>query len=453
MEMYLLALVLLLSFSAIFFLFRRNARMQAGQATLELERGVALSRVSALETEQSRLQAELAEARQWILSLEKTKATFENQNTNLERRLQEQAAEIQNLHQRLQLEFENIANRIFEQKTSVFKEESQRSMGNLLNPLKERIQEFQKKVEDTYHSESRERLSLQNEIKQMHAANDRMSLETTNLTRALKGDVKMQGNWGELVLERILESSGLRKGEEYILQGADLKLVHEDGRRQQPDAIILLPEDKHLIIDSKVSLVHYDRLAASSSEEERKQQVKLFMDSIRAHILNLASKEYASNKQINAPNFVLMFIPIEGAFALALTEDRELFSYAWDRSVCIVSPVTLTATLKTVASIWRHERQTQNAQEMALQCGALYDKFAGLLTDLEDVGKSIKRSEESYQQAWSKLKSGKGNLIGRVEKIREMGAKTKKQIQTEYEKDEDAAVETLEILDAAEGEV
>ena len=257
-----------------------------------------------------------------------------------------------------------------------------------------------------------------------------MSLETINLTRALKGDVKAQGNWGEIVLEKILENSGLREGEEYISQGRNLKLKDETGKAQKPDIIVNLPDHKKIIIDSKVSLTHYERYVSSESDS-REIELKSFIESITGHLKDLSSKSYQLNDKLLSPDFVLMFFPIEGAFSLALQKDPKIFQWAWERSIIIVSPTTLLATLKTVHSIWRQEKSNKNAQLISQESGKLYDKMAIFLEDMHKVGDSIKKTESIYQQAYSKLSTGRGNIISRLDKIKTLGAKAQKSIEVQ----------------------
>lgn len=336
----------------------------------------------------------------------------------------------------MEMQFENLANKIFEEKSKIHINQSEKSISVLINPLKEKLNEFQKKVEDTYHSEMRERLSLKAEIAQIVLTNKKMGTETENLTRALRGDVKVQGTWGEFILERLLQSAGLRVGEEYTLQGKDLKLKSEQGLHQRPDVILNLPDDKHLIIDSKVSLVSYERAMNFEERESREKCLIDFVRSIREHVKGLSFKNYSALDNLRTPEFVLLFFPLEGAFAEVLRLDPDLFQDAWDKNIVIVGPTTLLATLKTVASLWKQEKQNKNSLLMAKECGLLYDKFCGLLGDLEKIGEHLKKADLSYDEAVNKLKTGKGNLIDRVEKIRLMGAKQSKHIPLKFKTDD-----------------
>ncbi|MCL4136143.1 UNVERIFIED_CONTAM: hypothetical protein GTU68_036988 [Idotea baltica] len=329
---------------------------------------------------------------------------------------------------RFRVEFENLTTQILEKNTQKLSQDNQTSLQHLLQPLKERITQFEKKVEDTYQQEARERFNLQKEIGKLVELNHQMSEEAQNLTKALKGDSKAQGNWGEMVLARILESSGLREGEEFIVQGKDMALHSAEGKRLQPDVIIQLPEGKHLIIDAKVSLTAYERHASEELPEQKNVALKQHIDSVTTHIHQLSGKHYSAIEALNAPDFVLMFLPVEPAFHLAIQQKKDLFAFAWEKRIVLVSPSTLLATLKTVASLWSMEHQNQNAQEIARQGGALYDKFVGFVDEMEKVGKSLDRASNSYHDAMNKLKNGKGNLTSRAEKLRELGVKNSKQL-------------------------
>ena len=325
-----------------------------------------------------------------------------------------------------QTHFENLAHKILDKNTEKLSSENQTQLNHLLQPLKERIANFEQRVEQTYMQESRERFNLKREIEQLASLNLQMGEEAKNLTRALKGDSKIQGNWGELILTRVLESSGLREGEEFILQGKDWKL-HQNGKRLQPDVIIQLPGQKHLIIDSKVSLTAYERYVSEPSDTKA-ASLKLHIQSVLTHINQLSEKHYPGIEKLNSPDFVLLFMPVEPAFTLALQNHANLFAYAWERRIVIVSPTTLLATLRTVSSLWQLEHQNAHAKEIARQGGALYDKFVLFVEEMDKIGLSIKRAAEAHADAMNKLSTGKGNLVGRTEKLRELGAKTRKQL-------------------------
>ena len=324
--------------------------------------------------------------------------------------------------------FKNLSQEILYNKSKLFRIEAEKNIANLLNPLQEKIKSFQTKVEETYNQESRERFSLKEKIRELCQVHERLEEETKHLSQTLKGDVKAQGQWGEIILSTILEASGLKEGEHYITQGRDLKLEDEEGKRQKPDVIIKLPDDKHIVIDAKVSLSHYERFIVSDSEKEKQSHLSQFINSLRTHVTQLSKKQYSSSQTLNTPEFVLMFFPIEGAFSLALQSDPTIFQFSWDHSIVIVSPTTLLATLKTVESIWKREKQNRNANEIALASGRLYDKFTLFTEDLLQIGNSLKKAGDNYQQALQKLHSGKGNIISKLEKIKQLGAKTSKQI-------------------------
>ena len=324
--------------------------------------------------------------------------------------------------------FKNLSQEIIENKSKQFQIQAEKNLSTLLNPLKEKIQSFQKKVEDTYDRESRERFSLKDKIKELCDVHDRLKEETIHLAQTLKGDVKAQGQWGEIILNTILESSGLKENEHYITQARGLPLTDEEGKRQKPDVIINLPDNKHIIIDSKVSLKHYEQFIVSDSEEEKNTYLSQFISSLRSHVKQLSKKQYAMTDIVNTPDFVLMFFPIEGAFSLALQSDPKIFQFSWDHSIVIVSPTTLLATLKTVESIWKRESQNRNAREIAKASGLLYDKFTSFTEDLTQIGSNLKKAENSYSQALQKLHTGKGNIMSKLEKIKQLGAKTSKKI-------------------------
>jgi len=376
------------------------------------------------------------ESEEWKLELEK----FRIDNThlhgrlekakveyiNLQEKLQSQKAELEEIQKKFTTEFENIANKILEKNSEKFTIANQKNIGDVLNPLKEKIQLFEKKVDDTYKQGLKDQTDLRAELKKLYHLNSKISEEANNLTRALKGDVKKQGNWGEVVLERILERSGLNEGEQgYQKQFSD---TSEDGKRILPDVVINLPDNKHIIIDSKVSLIAYERAVNAASEEERISHTKEHLLSLKTHIKGLSDKHYQKAGKLNSPDFVLLFIPIESSFSVAIQEDQELFSFAWDMKVVLVSPSTLLATLRTISSIWQQENQTKNAIEIAKQSGALYDKFVGFIADMENIGKNLDTTRKTYDAALNKLHVGSGNLVRRAENIRKLGAKASKEL-------------------------
>ncbi|HEX7584770.1 MAG TPA: DNA recombination protein RmuC, partial [Prolixibacteraceae bacterium] len=349
-----------------------NSLFEDRNQSLQKEREELLLQIQLLRTDNSIQSQQLARA----------EADF----GNLQEKLESQKKEMETLQQKFTTEFENIAAKILKQNTVDFSVSNQKSITDLLSPLKEKIQVFEKKVEDTYEKGLKDQTDLKAELKKLHDLNLKISDEANNLTKALKGDVKKQGNWGEVILERILERSGLTEGREYQKQES---VLLENGQRFQPDVVIHLPDQKHLVVDSKVSLVAYERLVNSDNEKDRATFVREHLLSMRSHIKILSEKHYQHSPNFNSPDFVLLFVPIESSFSIAVQEDQDLFSYAWDNKVVIVSPSTLLATMRTIASIWQQESQTRNALEIARQSGALFDKFVAFIEDMESIGKSL----------------------------------------------------------------
>jgi DNA recombination protein RmuC len=327
----------------------------------------------------------------------------------------------------LTIQFKNLANDILDDKTRRFTEQNALSLDALLKPLQTKLTEFKEQVSTSYANESRERFALKSEIERLSALNVKMSDETRSLTQALKGDSKVQGNWGELVLESILESSGLRKGEEYLVQDNHTQV---DGSRLQPDIVVRLPEGRHLVVDSKVSITAYARYAESVDADTAQIELNAHIQSLRQHIQGLSSKNYSSLYGVGSVDFVLMFIPIEPAFLLALKSAPNLYQEALAKNIVLVCPSTLMATLRTVAHLWRQDHQNKNALEIARQCGALYDKFVGFVDDMDKLGQRIDQAQTSYHDAFNKLKTGKGNLIRTAERVRELGVKPSKTLPT-----------------------
>ena len=353
------------------------------------------------------------------IQLSKKEVDFEN----LWERNKEQRDEVEKLQLKFTKEFENLANKILEEKSNKFTEQNKENMKNILSPLQDKIQLFEKKVEDTHKESIDYHAALRQQILGLQEMNIQMSKETINLTKALKGDSKMQGNWGELVLERVLEKSGLEKGREYEVQQA---FTNEEGNRVFPDVVINLPDGKKMIVDSKVSLTAYEKFINEEEETLRNGYLKEHVISIKRHVEQLGNKNYHDLYQIESPDFVLLFIPIEPAFAIALNEDTSLYNKAFERNIVIVTPATLLATLRTIDSMWTNQKQQENAFEIARQAGAMYDKFEGFVADLLRIGKKIDESKMEYSSAMNKLVEGKGNLITSVEKLKKMGAKAKK---------------------------
>jgi DNA recombination protein RmuC len=355
----------------------------------------------------------------------KYRADFEH----LSEKLDNERMHLEDLQKKFTTEFENVANKILKQNTLEFSQTSAKNMGELINPLKEKLKDFEKKVEETYNKGLKDQTDLKVELRKLHELSLALDKDARDLTKALKADSKKQGNWGEVILERVLERSGLIKGEEYFMQFTGKS---DDGSFLRPDVVIRLPEDKHLVIDSKVSLTAYTELASADTDTQQEGLLKKHLDSIRKHVKELSEKNYASIHNINSPDFVLMFLPIEPAFGLAVQNDHELFNYAWQQKVVIVSPTTLLATLRTVASIWKYEKQSQNAIEIAKRGGLLYDKFVNFVKDLEDIGKNLVGAEKAYNEAHKKLISGRGDLISQADQLKKMGVVTKKSLPSEH---------------------
>lgn len=347
------------------------------------------------------------------------------------RQIEQSKDDLKKTEEALISKFENLSNKIFEEKNEKFKAQSQESLNALLDPLKEKIGEFEKKVSDSFGSQAKEQFSLKEQIKNIVAVNEKMTLQAEGLANALKGDNKTQGNWGEVVLEKILEDSGLRKDDDYSVQGGGMNLRDIDDKLQKPDVIVNLPENKHVIIDSKVSLTNYERFFSEEEQDSRALHLKQFLASVKTHIGDLEKRRYQDTEKLGTPDFVLMFIPIEAAYILAVQEDRELQNYAWNKKVILVCPTTLFATLRTIASVWRLELQNKNAQEIARQGGQLYDKIEGFVKDMQILGKQIDTASKTYGLAMNKLSDGRGNILSKTEKLKELGAKTSKAIPQE----------------------
>ncbi len=353
------------------------------------------------------------------VELTRRNADFEN----LKQRSDEQKDEVNQLQQKFTKEFENLANKILDEKSSKFTEQNRENIKNILSPLQERITTFEKKVEETHKESIITHASLKQQIVGLKDLNEQMSKEATNLTRALKGDNKAQGNWGELVLERVLEKSGLEKDREYFVQQ---NFTREDGSRAMPDVIIHLPDGKRIIIDSKVTLVAYERFVNEEEEVLKEGYLKEHIASLKKHVEQLSSKNYQDLYDVESLDFVLLFVPIETAFSVAINFENNIYNQAFEKNIVIVTPSTLLATLRTIDSMWNNEKQQRNALEIAKQAGSLYDKFEGLMKDLMGIGKKIDDTKKDYAAAMNKLVDGRGNLISSVEKLKKMGAKAKK---------------------------
>lgn len=377
--------------------------LRQGISKIELEREDIRSEKEFLSTELARRNSE-----------------YENlQALNLKR-----DKELEERQEQLRKDFELLATKILDEKSEKFTLQNKENIKNILNPLQEKIKVFEEKVDLTQKESISMHSALKEQLLGLKDLNQQMTKEATNLTRALKGDSKMQGNWGELVLERVLEKSGLEKDREYFVQQ---NFTREDGSRVLPDVVLNLPDNKKMIIDSKVSLTNYERFV-NADDDERPQFLKSHVNSIRKHVDQLSDKKYEDLYDIESPDFVLMFIPIEPAFAVAINEDNSIYNKAFEKNIVIVTPSTLLATLRTIDTMWNNEKQQQNAIEIARQAGALYDKFEGLVTDLTGVGKKIDAAKSDYSSAMNKLVDGRGNLITSVQKLKKLGAKAKKSL-------------------------
>jgi len=400
-------------------------QMQALIAEAEKNRSLAEQQLISLSKDFSEMKIELGSERQKNEDSIRLLTTSMSELEHAKKELTDKATELEQIQKRLTIEFENVAHKILKEHSAEFTTLNQKNIGEILSPLKEKIMTFEKKVEESYEKTLRDQTDLKVELKKLQELNHKISTDAQNLTQALKGDVKKQGNWGEVVLERVLERSGLTLGREYEREVVD---ENSDGKQIRPDVIIHLPDKKHLIVDSKVSLVAYERLVNETSDELRIQYLADHLRSLRSHIKMLSDKHYPTAKNLNSPDFVLLFLPIESSFAIAIQEDQELFNYAWDNKVVIVSPSTLLASLRTISSIWKQENQTKNALEIASLGASLYDKFVNFVQDLEKVGKSIETAQSNYSNALSKLHTGKGNLVRTSEKLKDLGIKTQKSL-------------------------
>ncbi|MDV6168000.1 DNA recombination protein RmuC [Flavobacterium sp. DG1-102-2] len=400
-------------------------RVNSLQAQIEQLKQQSQNELLGLEKQLVQTHAERDSLRQAkdALSIQLTKK--ETDFDNLLERMREQRQETDELREKFTKEFENLANKILEEKSNKFTEQNRENMKNILSPLQEKIHLFEKKVEDTHKESIDYHAALRQQILGLRDMNEQMSKETLNLTRALKGDTKMQGNWGELILERVLVKSGLEKDREYYVQQSH---VNDEGSRVQPDVVINLPDGKKMIVDSKVSLVAYERYINEEDDPLKMVHLKEHVNSIKRHVDQLSDKNYHDLYKIESPDFVLLFIPMEPAFAVALNEDTTLYGKAFERNIVIVTPSTLLATLRTIDSMWSNQKQQENAYEIARQAGALYDKFEGFVSDLTKVGNKMKDAQGEYQNAMGKLIEGRGNIITSIEKLKKMGAKAKKSL-------------------------
>jgi len=410
-------------------------------------------RLQQVEVQKHALDEQLAEQQEQLDNLQRLLSQRQARIAELESRLEsEREAQSEKLQlltearDQLKGEFENLANRIFEEKSAKFSSANKESLGSLLTPLRDQLGEFKRRVDDVYDKEAKDRRSLYEQITQLKELNQQMSVDAVNLTNALKGESKTQGNWGEVILERVLEQSGLRKGYEYQTQVS----LNEAGQRYMPDVIIRLPDDKDVIVDAKVSLTAYEKYCSTDDSAAQERALAEHLQSIRNHIRGLSDKAYQSLEGVRSLDFVLMFVPVEGAFLLALQQDKELFSFAYERNIILVSPSTLLVTLRTINNIWRYERQNRFAQEIARRGGELHDKFVGFVESLDDVGRHLGRTQAAFDTAHKRLSSGKGNLVNQAASLHKLGVKNKKEldkklIESASESDPDA--EQLEMPD------
>ncbi|MEJ8756725.1 DNA recombination protein RmuC [Pontibacter sp. H259] len=379
-----------------------------------------------LKTEEAELlKAQLRENQTELLELTNALTKAETDYDYLEKRLQEQSKELEQLREQFLQQFQSISNQVLMNNAEHFKKASAENLEQILSPLKERIKEFEAKVDSTYEKSLKESVSLKEQITQLASLNQQMSQDALNLTKALKGESKTQGNWGEYLLESLLEKSGLRKGVHFEREKVS---QNEENKVYRPDVIIHLPDSKHLVIDSKLSLVAYEAYCSCEDDTQLEVYLRSHINSIRTHFRDLSGKNYHRLNGINSPDFVMMYIPIEPAFNLALQNDHDLFTDAFDRNIVLVTTSTLLATLRTVAGVWRQEDQKRNVLRIAEESGKLYDKFVGFVDDLKLIGKHMESSQSAYNAAMNKLTEGKGNLIRKVEILKELGAKTSKNI-------------------------
>ena len=414
---------------------REHLICDKAKAEANIEKAVIQERLSSRENELTEHKERFDKTEQFLADKEELNLQLQKKISHLETLLEQERKQYEErvsllveIREGQKMEFTSLANRIFDEKGKKITDQHRTGLNDLLQPLREQMEGFKKKIEDVYDKESKDRVSLFNEIVNLKELNQLIGKEAVNLTRALKGDSKIRGTWGEVVLERVLEDSGLCKGREYDIQ---VSLQNKDGKRFQPDVIVHLPEGKDVIIDSKVSLNAYERYYSSESDQDRTNAFKEHINSMRIHIKSLGSKNYTELHGVKSLDFVLMFVPIEAAFLTALEHDWRIFNEAFDKNIILVCPSTLLATLRTIQSIWRYEYQNRNSFEIANKAGDLYDKFAGFVEALENVGKHLARAVRSYDHAHSRLASGKGNLIRRAETLKELGAKARKRLPRE----------------------
>ena len=395
-----------------------QSALEERQLQLQNNLSVIDKRLQEAEEHKSALQSEKEQLGNQIIR-------YQSDLENLHLKNQEQKKEVEQLQQKFTKEFENLANKILEEKSLKFTERNEKNIKDILTPLNEKIQLFEKKVEESQKENISIHSALKEQLLNLQTQNLKITQEAENLTKALKGDSKMQGNWGELVLERVLEKSGLEKDREYVVQQS---FTLDDGSRVLPDVIINLPDGKKMIVDSKVSLTDYERFVNAEDDDAQAKHLKDHINSLRRHVDQLSAKKYEDLYAMESPDFVLLFVPIEPAFAIAINNDNTLYNKAFEQNIVIVTPATLLATLRTIDSMWNNEKQQKNAIEIARQAGALYDKFEGFVNDLTKVGKKMDDAKDEYKGAMNKLVEGRGNIITSIEKLKKMGAKAKKSI-------------------------
>lgn len=383
------------------------------------------AQMASAQTEKDNAATELEKMRADLATKMVEQATTVTKMEGLKEQLAEQKQAMADLQKRLTTEFENMANRILKERAAELSETSKKDLSAILNPLKDNIAEFKQQVHEAYSLEMRDKAGLREQLKLLTEQNARISDEANNLTKALKGDVKQQGNWGEIVLERVLEMSGLHIGREFEREAVS---KDDNDANKRPDVIVHLPDNKHVVIDSKVSLVAYDRLVNAPDNAAYETALKDQVSSLKKHVNELAAKNYPNLPGLNAPDFVLMFVPIEAMFSVAVDADKNLFAYAWEKKIVIVSPTTLLATLRTIASIWQQENQTKNAFEIARLGGVLYDKMVGFIDDFQKIKRSLDAADKAYNDALGKMSTGKGNMLNTATRIKELGAKAGKTI-------------------------
>lgn len=439
LETVIVILALLLAVAAYFALSANGKKSYLEAEKASLEKSVSEKDVAIKD-----LESKKSEAERKVTELSSELARAETENKNLLDKVEKRKQEIDDAKKEFKTEFENIANKIFESSRQNLTKENREQVDLLLKPLKEKLDAFQTEVRESKEAGVKTNAVLMEQIRQLADT-------SSNLTKALRGNSKTQGDWGELVLEDLLQRTGLRRDYEYILQGEGLGLKSETGTPVKPDVLIILPEEKTIVIDSKVSITHYERYLGTEDETHRKTHLAGHIASIKAHIDELSKKDYPSHADLRAPDFTLMFVPIEASLSLALTSDGSLFTYAWDRKIILVSPTTLLMSLKTVATLWRHEKQTKNVLEIARIGWQLYDKFIGFVGDMEGIKKSLEKSIETHDMAMGKLKTGKGSITSTIERLKTLGAKTEKQLEGKYLEEEPLLMEAEDSWEPASG--